>query len=81
MTIPFINEQSSKAEIVRAYQELADVVRLLESRLAENVEGWADNQTNVTITRAIDADTIALPELADVTGTLISDLVEAGLLR
>lgn len=57
------------------------MVRLLESRLAENVEGWADNQTNVTITRAIDADTIALPELADVTGTLISDLVEAGLLR
>ena len=30
--------------------------------------------TNVTVTRTFDADTVTLPELADVVGTLIEDL-------
>ena len=81
MTIPFVKGQSSPQEIVRAYQELAESVRRLETRFPENVDGWANNQSNVTPDRAFDADSTTVAELADVLGTLISDLIDAGVLK
>jgi hypothetical protein len=37
--------------------------------------------TNVTTDRSFDADTVAVAELADVVGTLISDLRQIGILK
>ena len=38
------------------------------------------NVTNEQVDRAFDADTVAIAELADVVGTLINDLIAAGII-
>lgn len=66
---------------MRIIQELVLRIRALEDRLADNTEGWAGSQSNVTTDRAFDADSTSTAELADVLGTLIQDLVDMGLIR
>lgn len=58
------------------------------SRLVDSLEAFQAEQNqpaqvgyavdNVTQTRTFDADTVSLPELADVVGTLIEDLKAVG---
>jgi hypothetical protein len=67
--------------MLSAVQELSMRVREMEARLPDNTNGWAENQTNVTEDREYDANATTLDEVADVLGTLISDLVAAGVLR
>jgi len=62
-------------------QELDRRLRRLEERLPDNSSGWAGNQANVTTDRTFDADTVLVAELADIVGTLIADLIEAGVLK
>lgn len=63
-------------ELLNVVQQHALQIRNLEEKILTNSVGWAGQQTNVTPDRAFDADTVAVTELADVVGTLISDLVE-----
>ena len=53
--------------------------RLLEEADAENVKSMGKRlyqESNVTLDRTFDADTVLLAELADIVGTLIKDLRE-----
>ena len=68
-------------ELPGLLQQLSDRLRQLEVRFPENSEGWANNQTNVTQDRAFDANSTTTAELADVLGTLITDLIDAGVLK
>ena len=68
-------------QLVRIIQELSQKVDELERRTDFNAENWRGGVTNVTIDRAYDANSTTLDEIADVLGTLISDLLEAGVLK
>jgi hypothetical protein len=81
LTTPLLSNQAKYAELLSAVQELSMRVREMEARLPDNTAGWAGSQTNVTEDRGFDADATTLDEVADVLGTLISDLVAAGVLR
>lgn len=81
MQILYLSDNSSQQEIIRAVRELAEAVRLLEARIKDNTSGWADSQSNVTITRGYDANATSTAELADVLGTLIVDLIDVGLIK
>jgi hypothetical protein len=61
-------------------QRLANMVREIDNRNIDNIDGWSGNQTNVTTDRAFDADSTSTAELADVLGTLIADLITKGVL-
>jgi hypothetical protein len=67
-------------ELLKVVQQHALQIRNLEENILTNSVGWAGQQTNVTADRAFDADTVVVAELADVVGTLISDLVETRVL-
>lgn len=65
-------------------KRLNGLIRAIELRFAArervgNVTGYAT--TNVSASRTFDADTVTLPQLADVVGTLIADLQKAGVIR
>lgn len=78
MAIPVIRDSMSVPELVRACRELAEHVRRIDERTKDNTEGWAGNQSNVTVSRSFDADTVTTAQLADVVGTMIADLLEVG---
>jgi hypothetical protein len=79
--IPNVTPGANLAELSRIVQQLCDHVRTMDERLLDNTSGWAGNQTNVTADRAFDADATTTAELADALGTLISDLVNVGVIR
>lgn len=81
MQIPYVNDGASLAELTRVVRELSEAVRLLESRIKDNTDGWAGGQTNVTPDRSYDANATSTAELADVLGTLIADMIEIGILK
>jgi hypothetical protein len=81
LTTPLLSNQAKYSELLGAVQELSMRVREMEARFPDNTTGWAGAQTNVTEDRGFDADATTLAEVADVLGTLISDLVAAGVLR
>lgn len=81
MTIPNVPQGADLSTLARIAQQHGDAIRRIEERTKPNVEGWAGNQTNVTVDRGFNANSTTVDELADVLGTLIADLIEIGLLR
>jgi hypothetical protein len=67
--------------LVRIVQEQQKIIDELIRRTDFNIENWRGGVTNVTIDRAYDANSTTLDEIADVLGTLINDLLEAGVLK
>lgn len=81
MTLPVVNPNASLPELVRIVAQMAIKINQIEERTKPNIEGWANNQSNVTVSRMFDADTVTTAELADVVGTLIADKLEQGSLK
>jgi hypothetical protein len=81
MPIPVIRDGMSLQDLTRSCRELAEEVRRIGERTKDNTEGWAGNQSNVTADRSYNANATTTDELADVLGTLISDLLEIGTLK
>lgn len=81
MTLPVINPNASLPELTRIVAQMAIQINQMQERTKPNVEGWAGNQTNVTADRAYDANASTTAELADVLGTLISDLINVGIIK
>jgi hypothetical protein len=77
ITVP---ENATLDEVRFLLQRLANMVREIDSRNIDNIDGWSGNQTNVTTDRAFDADSTSTDELADVLGTLIADLITKGVI-
>lgn len=76
--VPILRAGASQDEIIRVVQEYGEQLKRLEST---SVDGWAGNQSNVTTDRAFDANSTTTAELADVLGTLIDDLINAGVIK
>lgn len=76
-----VSPNASLPELARLVQQLAIKVREIDERTKPNVEGWAGNQSNVTADRAYDANASSTAELADVLGTLITDLINVGIIK
>ncbi len=73
---PLIDEKNAPTDIVAEYlEDVADEVNNLTS------VDEAYTTTNVTTDRAFDADTVTLTELADILGTLISDLQDTTIIK
>lgn len=81
MTVPVLPNNATLHDVIFAVQRLTELVRDLDERNLDNVSGWSGNQSNVTTDRTFDADITSTAELADVLGTLISDLVNKRVLR
>ena len=77
ITVP---ENATLDEMRFLLQRLANMVRELDERNLNNIDGWSGNQSNVTTDRAFDANSTSTAELADVLGTLIADLITKGVL-
>lgn len=75
-----VPETATLDEVRFLLQRLANIVRELDERNLDNIDGWSGNQSNVTAVRALDADSTSTDELADVIGTLIADLITKGVL-
>jgi hypothetical protein len=67
--------------LVRIVQEQQKIIDELIRRTDFNADNWRGGVTNVTIDKSYDADSTTLDEIADVLGTLINDLLEAGVLK
>jgi hypothetical protein len=79
--LPSITPTGELRDLVR---QLTHLVRALEIRLneIEQVPGGSSYvTTNVTTARTFDADTVTLAQLADVVGTLITDMQGVNKLR
>lgn len=76
-----VSPSATLPELARLVQLLANKVRELDERTKPNVEGWAGNQSNVTVSRTFDANTVTTAELADVVGTLINDEINIGIIK
>lgn len=68
-----INEQSLQSFLAALVRETERRLNALETPAHEGY-----NPSNVTETRAFDADATSVAELGDVVGTLVNDLKEAG---
>jgi len=77
ITVP---ENATLDEVRFLLQRLANMVREIDNRNIDNIDGWSGNQTNVTTDRTFDANSTSTAELADVLGTLIADLITKGVL-
>jgi hypothetical protein len=75
-----IYPRASEEYEARRWNQLIELLRLRDQSMpvAPAKTGYA--MTNVTPTRALDADSTTTAELADVLGTLIEDLKDAGYL-
>ena len=73
---PLIDEKKAPTDIVAEYLE--DVATDLNN-LTSVEEAYTT--TNVTESRTFDADTVTVEELADILGTLISDLQDTTIIK
>lgn len=71
--LPILQTNASMQEVIAAINRISEHVR--DNEIIRNTDGWAGAQTNVTEDRAFDANATTTAELADVLGTLISDLI------
>lgn len=78
---PLVQQGANLQELSRIVQELSNRVRQIDERTKPNVEGWAGNQSNVTVDRTYDANSTSTAELADILGTLITDLINIGIIK
>lgn len=76
-----IRQGASLSDVINALQQLIGEVKKLREDIQPNAEGWRGGFTNVTTARGFDANATTVDEVADVVGTLVSDLLKTGLLR
>lgn len=77
--LPILPANASLAQVIDAVNRLSEHIG--QTEILPNTDGWANAQTNVTEDRAFDANATSTAELADVLGTLITDLINNRTLR